>query len=194
MKLFFSPGACSLAGHIALHESGVPFESESVDLKSKTTASGGDFNAITIKGYVPAIALDDGELLTENIAILDYLAGQFPHLGLDGPLGRTRLVEALAYISTEVHKSYKPFWRNGSDEEKATASAYITKRMEYLADRITGDYLLGDKPSVADFYLFVTLLWAERFGVTMPPPLAALYERMKARPGVIATMRAEGLG
>lgn len=194
MKIFFSPGACSLASHIALHESGAAFDSESVDLKTKTTASGGDFEAINVKGYVPAITLDGGELLTENIAILDYLAGEFPQLGLEGPMGRTRLVEALAFISTEIHKSYKPFWRGGSDEDKAAASAYITKRMAFLADRIGGDFLLGDSPSVADFYLFVTMLWAEKFGVTLPPKLGVLHERLKSRPGIIATMRAEGLG
>jgi len=193
MKLYYSPGACSLATHIALQEAGAAFDSERVDLRTKTTASGGDYTAISAKGYVPELILDDGAPLSENIAVLDYLAGQYPQLGLEGPLGRTRLVEALAYISTEVHKSYKPFWRGGSDEDKAAAGAYITKRLDYLADRVGGDYLFGDKPSVADFYLFVMLAWAERFGVTVPAALVPVYANLKARPAVQATLAAEGL-
>jgi len=193
MKLYYSPGACSLAAHIALHEVGAPFDGERVDLTTKTTSSGADFDAVTIKGYVPALVLDDGELVTENIAILDYLAGIYPQFALEGPLGRTRLLEALAYISTEIHKSYKPFWHDGSDSQKAIASAYISKRLQYLADRVAGAYLLGDRPSVADFYLFVTLLWATRFSVTIPSALVPVYDNLRARVAVQATLAAEGL-
>ncbi|HWW56578.1 MAG TPA: glutathione S-transferase family protein [Sphingopyxis sp.] len=193
MKLYYCPWACSLAAHIALQEAGVPFESESVDLRTKMTASGKDFNGVTRKGYVPALRLDDGELVTENIAVLDYLAGIYPQFGVEGALGRTRLIEALAYISTEIHKSFKPFWHQGTAEQKAVASAYITARMRYLADMLRGDYLFGDTPSVADFYLFVTTLWAGRFGVDVPAELQALHERLKARPAVAATLKAEGL-
>lgn len=193
MKLYYCPWACSLAAHIALHEAGVPFEGESVDIRTKLTASGEDFNAVTRKGYVPALQLDDGTILTENIAVLDYLAGVYPEVGVDGPLGRTRLVEALAYISTEIHKSFKPYWHNGTDEQKAVASAYITARMRYLADTLQGAYLFGDRPSVADFYIFVTTRWAERFGIAVPSALAALHQRLDARPAVAATLVAEGL-
>lgn len=193
MKLYYCPWACSLAAHIVLHEVGAPFANESVDIRTKITASGADFNSVTRKGYVPALRLDDGEIVTENIAVLDYLAGVYPQFGLDGPLGRTRLVEALAYISTELHKSFKPFWHNGTDEQKAAASAYITARMRYLGDTIKGDYLFGDQPSVADFYLFVNTRWAERFGVDIPPAIAAIHQRLNARPAVQATLRAEGL-
>ena len=193
MKLYYSPGACSLASHVVLHEAGVAFDSERVDLKTKLTASGADFNAVTVKGYVPALILDDGALLTENIAVLDYLAGLYPQFGLAGPLGRTRLLETLAYISTEIHKSYKPFWHDGDDRQKADASAYITRRMAYLGDRVAGDYLLGDHPSVADFYLLVTMLWADKFGVTIPGTLAGVYARLKGRPAVQATFSDEGL-
>ena len=194
MKLYYSPGACSLAAHVALNEAGVAFDSERVDLKTKRTASGADFSAVAVKGYVPALVLDIGELLSENIAVLDYLSTLFPQFGLDGALGRTRLLEALAYISTEIHKSYKPFWRNGNDAEKADASAYIIKRMSYLAERVHGDYLFGPEPSVADFYLFVTTLWAERFGFAIPDGLAPLHARLKARPAVQKTFSEEGLG
>jgi glutathione S-transferase len=193
MKLYYCPWACSLAAHIALHEAGVPFENESVDIRTKITASGGDFNKVTPKGYVPALELDNGEILTENIAVLDYLAGIYPQFGVEGPLGRTRLVEALAYISTEIHKSYKPFWHNGTDEQKAVASAYITARMRYLGGTIKGDYLFGDQPTVADFYLFVNTRWAERFDVEIPPAIAAIHERLNARAAVQATLKAEGL-
>jgi glutathione S-transferase len=193
MKLYYCPWACSLAAHIALYEAGVPFENESVDIRTKITASGADFNKVTPKGYVPALELDNGEILTENIAVLDYLAGIYPQFGVEGPLGRTRLVEALAYISTEIHKSYKPYWHNGTDEQKSVASAYITARMRYLGGTIKGDYLFGDQPTVADFYLFVNTRWAERFGVEMPPAIAAIHERLNARPAVQATLKAEGL-
>ena len=193
MKLYYCPWACSLAAHIALHEAGVPFDGESVDIRTKLTASGADFSGVTRKGYVPALELDDGTILTENIAVLDYLAGVYPQFGVDGPLGRTRLVEALAYISTEIHKSFKPYWHNGTAEQKAVASAYITARMRYLADTMAGAYLFGDRPSVADFYIFVTTRWAERFGVEVPPALAALHQRLDARPAVDATLAAEGL-
>lgn len=193
MKLYYCPWACSLAAHIALAEAGAPFDSESVNLKTKITASGMDFNGVTRKGYVPALRLDDGELVTENIAVLDYIAGQYPVFGVEGPLGRTRLLEALAYISTEIHKSFKPFWHNGTDEQKAVASAYITARMRYLADTIGGDYLFGDRPGVADFYILVMTLWAGRFGVEVPTALAALADRLKMRPAVSATLKAEGM-
>lgn len=193
MKLYYCPWACSLAAHIVLHEVGVPFGNESVDIRTKVTAGGTDFNKVTPKGYVPALQLDNGEIVTENIAVLDYLAGVYPQFGIDGALGRTRLVEALAYISTELHKSFKPFWHNGTDEQKAAASAYITARMRYLGDTIKGDYLFGDQPTVADFYLFVNTRWAERFGVEIPPAIAAIHERLNARPAVQATLKAEGL-
>lgn len=193
MKLYYCPWACSLAAHIVLHEAGVPFESETVDILTKITATGADFNAVTPKGYVPALRIDTGELVTENIAVLDYLAGVYPRFAVDGPLGRTRLVEALAYISTELHKSFKPYWHNGTDAQKAAASAYITARMRYLGDTAQGDYLFGDEPGVADYYLFVNTRWAERFGVEIPPAIAAIHARLNVRPAVRATLAAEGL-
>lgn len=193
MKLYYCPWACSLAAHIALREAGVPFEIENVDIRTKITSTGADFNKVTPKGYVPALEIDTGELITENIAVLDYLAGVYPQFSVEGPLGRTRLVEALAYISTELHKSFKPYWHNGTDAQKAAASAYITARMRYLGDTISSDYLFGDRPTVADFYLFVNTRWAERFGVEIPPAIAAIHARLNARPAVHATLAAEGL-
>jgi glutathione S-transferase len=193
MKLYYAPGACSLAAHIALQEAGIPFESERVDLNEKVTASGADFGLVNPKGYVPTLVLDDGEVVTENLVVLDYIATQNPALGLDGPLGRTRLLEGLAYISTELHKSFRPFITETPYSERAAASAYITKRLQYLADRMQGNYLFGNRPVVADFYLFVILLWANKFAVKMPAPLVALRDRLKERPSVQTAMRAEGL-
>jgi glutathione S-transferase len=155
MKLYYSPFACSLADHIALLETGVPFEREGVNLKTKRTASGADFNDVTPKGYVPALVLDSGEILTENIAILDWLAMEYPALGVPGSLGRTRVLEALAFISTEVHRSFKPMWHGGTEAQKAQARATISRLLDNLADGIVTDYLFGAAPSVADFYAVV---------------------------------------
>jgi glutathione S-transferase len=124
---------------------------------------------------------------------LDYIAAESPTLGLEGPLGRSRLLEALAYISTELHKSFKPFFVNSMWPEKAEASFHITKRMQYLADRMKGDYLLGDHPTVADFYLLVTLRWAAKFDVEVPVKLAELRARLELRPAVQDALRTEAL-
>lgn len=184
MRLYYSPGACSLASHIALLEAGLDFELERVDLKSKLTETGVDFNTINTKGYVPALVLDNGEVVTENIAVLDWIAGQAPQLSLPGELGRTRVLQALAYISTEIHKSFKPFYVGASEEDKARASQYINKRMRWLEDRKVGKYLFGNEPTVADFYLFITLRWARKFNVAVSDGLVALALRMKERPKV----------
>ena len=161
MKLYYAPGACSLADHIALHEAGLPFEREKVDLKAKRTETGVDFSTVNPKGYVPTLTLDSGETISENVAILDWVAQQDGKLPPSGPMGRTRLLEALAFISSEIHKSFKPFFAGGSDNDKAKAGEMIGKRMGTLADTMKGDYLFGSTVSVADFYLFVMLLWAK---------------------------------
>jgi glutathione S-transferase len=193
MKLYYAPGACSLADHIALHEAGLAFDHEKVDLKAKRTESGADFTTINPKGYVPALTVDSGETLSENIAILDWIAHQNTKLAPSGPMAHTRLLEALAFISTEIHKSFKPFFSGASDSDKAKAGELIAKRMEYLAGTMKGDYLFGPAVSVADCYLFVMLLWAKKFGVEPPPPLAALRDRMTALPSVQKAMQHEGL-
>jgi glutathione S-transferase len=193
MKLYYAPGACSLADHIALHEAGLTFAHEKVDLKAKKTESGADFTAINPKGYVPALTLDSGETLSENIAILEWITQQAPQLAPGGAMGRTHLLEMLAYISTEIHKSFKPFFAGGSDEDKAKAGAMITKRMDYLAERLGDDYLFGADVSVADAYLFVMTLWAGKMGVSVPDKVATLRDRMMTRPAVQTAMIHEGL-
>ena len=193
MKLYFSPGACSLADHIALHAAGLTFEHEKVDLKSKKTEGGADFAAINPKGYVPALTLDSGETLSENIAILDWIAHQSAALGPTGPMGHTHLLEALAYISTEIHKSFKPFFSGAGDDEKAKAGEMIKKRLAYLADTMKGDYLFGADLSVADCYLFVMLLWAQKNAIEAPARLVAFRDRMMGLPAVQKAMKHEGL-
>jgi glutathione S-transferase len=193
MKLYYSPGACSLADHIALHEAGFSFEHEKVDLKAKRTDSGIDYTTVNPKGYVPALTLDSGETVTENIAILDWIAHQDTALKPSGTMGHTHLLVALAFISTEIHKSFKPFFAGGSAEEKAKAAEVIVKRLGYLADTIGGDYLFGDKVSVADCYLFVMLLWADKNQIEVPAKLSDFAERMEARPAVRKAMEHEKL-
>ena len=193
VKLYYSPGACSLADHIALHAAGLTFEHEKVDLKAKRTEHGADYSAINPKGYVPALTIDSGETLTENIAILDWIAHQNAALKPSGPMGDTHLLQALAFISTEIHKSFKPFFAGGSAEDKAKAAELILKRMSYLADTMKGDFLFGSDISVADCYLFVMLLWAKKFDLEPPAPLAAFRDRMMKVPAVEKAMTREGL-
>jgi glutathione S-transferase len=191
MKLYYSPGACSLASHIALLEAGLEFELERVDLRSKLTETGADFNAINTKGYVPALVIDSGYVVTENIAVLDWIVAQQPALGLDGPLGRTQLLQTLAFLSTEVHKSFKPIFTGASEEDKAKAEMYINRRLRWLADRKVGKYLFGNEPTVADFYLLVMLRWAVKFNIAIPEGLAALLMRMIERPRVQSAIEFE---
>ena len=193
MKLYFAPGACSLADHIALHEAGLSFDHVKVDLKAKKTETGEDFNSINPKGYVPALALESGEVLSENIAILDWIAHQNTALAPTGAMGHTHLLEALAFISTEIHKSFKPFFAGASDADKSKASELILKRMSYLADTMQGDFIFGSKVSVADCYLFVMLLWAKKFSLAEPEKLNAFHDRMKTLPSVQKAMKHEGL-
>ncbi len=195
MKLYFSPGACSLADHIALHEAGLSFDRVKVDLKTKTTEDGGDFTTINPKGYVPALQFDDGSVLTENVAILSWISDQAPGLAPPGEMVRYRLLELLAYISGEVHKAFKPFFTPGaSDDDKAEAGKTLGKRLGYLADGLDGDYLMGERFTVADAYLFVMLMWARKNGLALPGALDAYFERVKARPAVALSLEHEGLG
>lgn len=193
MRLYYSPLACSLADHIALREAGFTFDLERVDLKTHRTETGRDFREISAKAYVPVLVLDGGDIITENVAVLDWIATTGPALTVEGALGRTRVLEALTFITTEIHHAFKPMWHGGSVDEREKASAKITTLFNHLAPSLKGDYLFGDKPSVADFYLFVMLLWAERFEVITPEPLQALRARMLARPAVRAAMVYEGL-
>jgi len=193
MKLYYAPEACSLSDHIALLDVGHQFETEAVDIRTKKTASGGDFRDITPKGYVPALILDDGEIITENVAVLDWIADQFPALRPEGPLGRTRLIEMLTFISTEIHRAYKPLWHHEPEAEKQKARESVAKLLVFTATQMKGDYLFGERMSAADCYLFVMLRWAERFGIAVPESLLRFQWRMEARPSVQAAIAQEGL-
>jgi len=194
MKLYFAPGACSQADHIALHEAGLPFDWVKVDLKTKRTADGRDYNQINPKGYVPALEFDDGEVLTENIAILSYVADKAPQLTPEGRFGHLRLLETLAFISTEIHKAFKPFFKSDStDAEKQAAAEILAKRFAYVAGQMKGDYLFGSRFTVADAYLFVMCEWAQKNGLKLPDPLPAFVTRMQGRPAVRLALQHEGL-
>jgi glutathione S-transferase len=196
MKLYYSPGACSLADHIALIEAGLTFETEQVDLKAKTTASGADYSMINPKGYVPALRLDDGGVLTENVAILSYIAHQAGKLVPAEPLGRYRAIEALAYISTELHKGFKPFFTpNAPDEDKDAAKAQLLKRLALFEDKLSNQpFVLGSQISVADCYLFVMLFWSKtKVGLDVPPNLSAYYDRLSTRAAFAKALADEGL-
>src|SRR5262245_15639030 len=169
MRLYYAPGACSLSDHIALLEAGAKFEIEAVDIPTKKTASGEDFLTINPKGYVPALMLDDCEILTENVAVLDWIAELYPQLRRNGALSRTRQLEMLVFISTEIHGAYKPLWHGGPEPEKARDR--VAKLLSFAATQMSGDYLFGEELSVADCYLYVMLRWAEKFGIAIPQVL-----------------------
>lgn len=193
MKLYLTPGACSLADHIALHEAGLAFDHVRVDLRTKRTEDGRDFHAVNPKGYVPALVLDDGQLLTENAAILSWIAEQAPRLAPSGDLGRARLIEMLAFIGSELHKPFVRSLFPTSDADKQTAEDAIGRRFAFLAERLGGDYLFGNEVSTADAYLYVMLRWAQMQGIEVPEPLAAFARRMAARPAVRQALQDEGL-
>jgi glutathione S-transferase len=200
MKLYYSPGACSLASHIALHETGLPFEIEKVDFASKKTAGGSDFNQINPKGYVPTIKLDDGSILTEGAAVLQYIADQKPDSGLApkaGTMERYRLQEWLTFIGTEIHKTFSPLFNKAAAEEvKTNARNLLTRRLGYVETQLANKpYLMGDHFTVADAYLFVVTRWSDHAGFDLGPfPRIKEYlARIAARPAVQAAMKAEGL-
>ncbi len=194
MKLYLAPGACSLADHIALHEAGLDFEPVKVDLKTKTTETGEDFRAVNPKGYVPALAFDDGQVLTENIAILSWIADRVPRLAPQGVLGRYRLLETMAFISTELHKGFKPFFTPDADEgQKAKARESIAQRLGLLSDKVGEGYLFGGQAGVADAYLYVMLRWSKQNGVPIPATLTAFGDRMETRAAVKLALQHEGL-
>lgn len=201
MKLYYSPGACSLSPHIVLCELGLPHELVRVDLKSHTLADGGaDYYAINPKGYVPALQLDQGPLLTEGPAIVQYLADQRPEVGLLPPAGsieRAQVHGWLTFIGTEIHKNFGPLFRpDATPEAKAAAVGNIEKRLAYV-DKALGeqDYLMGSAFCVADAYLFVVVGWAARMKLDLAhwPALQAFHKRVATRPAVLTAMQAEGL-
>lgn len=199
MKLFYAPGACSLSPHIVLRELGLPFALEAVDLRTKTTASGADFTAINPKGYVPALELDDGEVLTEGAAIVQYLADRHAPGTLApvaGTVERARLNGHLNFIAAELHKAFGPLFNPAlAPEAREAAVANIGRKLD-VVDAALADgrpYLTGPDFTVADAYLFVVLSWAPNLGVDLArwPCLGAFSRRVTARAAVQAAMAAE---
>ncbi|SMB34645.1 glutathionine S-transferase [Serratia proteamaculans] len=200
MKLFYKAGACSLSPHIVLREAGLDFTAEKVDLALKKTESGADYLAINPKGQVPALLLDDGSLLTEGVAIVQYLADRVPDRGLiptAGTLSRYHAIEWLNYIATELHKGFSPLFNPKTPEEyKTIAREKLDKQFDYLDSVLAKQhFLLGNKFSVADAYLFTILRWAIalQFDIKKRAQLSAYFDRVAARPAVDATLNAEGL-
>lgn len=197
MKLYFKPGACSLATHIVLRELGIDFTLEPVDTQTQRTESGIDYKTVNPKGYVPA--LDTGRaVLTEGAAILQYLAESTTLIPDVGTLERARLQEHLNYIASELHKAFGPFFKaSATDEQRAQALETIPRHFDYLESLLDDGrvYLVGDTFTVADAYFFVVCSWAAVPGIDLKdwPFLNTLWNRIAARPSAKAAMSSEGL-
>ena len=199
MKLYYSPGACSLAPHIAMRELGIPVDLKKVDLKAKQY-EGGDYKQVNGKGYVPAIQMDDGTVLTEAPVILQYLADQKPEAGLapkPGDPARYKLQEALNFITSEMHKGMGNFFNPALTEEwRKAVTDRLGLRLDWLSTQLKGkQYLMGDKFTVADAYLFTSLNWAgpSKFDLSKWPAIVEYHKRVAARPKVQEALKAEGL-
>lgn len=200
MKLFYAPGACSVSPHIALCEAGIPHQIEKVDLKAKKTESGADYMAINPKGYIPALQLDNGEMLVEGAVIVQYIADQKPDSGLApkaGTMERYRLQEWLTFISSELHKTFSPLFNAAMpDEGKKIFRDRLALRFAYVDKQLTGkNYLMGSNFTVADGYLYNMIRWARRVELDLSacPNVTAFEARMEARPKVIEALKSEGL-
>ncbi|MDI9776784.1 glutathione transferase GstA [Pseudomonas putida] len=200
MKLFYSPGACSLSPHIVLNELDLPYTVEKVDLKTHTTASGADFYTLNAKGYVPALQLDNGEVLTEGPAIIQYLAEHKPQANLLPPAGtleRARVQEWLNFIGTELHKTLAALFNPSiSPEAKSKTIETFGKRLGFVDKALQGkDYLTGNAFSVADAYLFTIVNWAPMLKIDLSPwpTVVQFQKRVASRPAVQKTLKAEGL-
>jgi glutathione S-transferase len=200
MDLYIIAGACSLAVNIALREAGLRFNLRTVDGQSKQTDDGADFRSINSKGYVPALRLDDGQVLTENVAILLYVADRDPTAKLAPPAGtieRSRLTEWLSFINSEIHKAFSPLFDSGAaDEVRRYALGRLGKRLDWLEKEIGAKaFLVGEGFTVADAYLFTVLGWGSEVGVDIGrwPNLRRYHASIGARPAVLAALRSEGL-
>ena len=200
MKLYYAPGACSLSPHIVTRELGIPVELKKVNTKDKTMEGGGDFWKVNARGYVPVLELDNGQVLTEGPAIVQYLADQKPDAGLapkNGTFERYRLQEWLNFLTSEVHKQFSPLFKpNTPDDYKPIAKQNIATRFDWLDKQLEGkDYLMGKQFTVADAYLFVLLNWTRPTQIDLSkwPNLGAYQKRVAARPKVKEALQAEGL-
>jgi glutathione S-transferase len=200
MKLYFSPGACSLSPHIVSRELGIPVELRKVNTKDKTIEGGGDYWKINGRGYVPALELDNGEILTEGPAIVQYLADQKPEAGLApraGTFERYRLQEWLNFLTSEIHKQFSPLFKPNTPEDyKPIVKQNLATRFDWLDQQLAGkDFLMGKQFTLADAYLFVLLNWTKFQAIDLAkwPNLAAFQKRVGARPKVQEALQHEGL-
>ena len=196
MILYYVPGACSLADHIALIEAKLPYALALVggDKQDKRIDDGGDYRTVNPRGAVPAIRLDDGTVLTENLAILTHIADCSGTLLPDHPIGRARALEALSYMATTVHGNLGSFFRESPDEERERAREALEKAYNSLSDQMGGNaFLLGGLMSIADPYLFWTLMAGSRKDIKLPQRLEGYFARMKEEPSVIQAFAEEGL-
>jgi glutathione S-transferase len=193
MNLFYYPAACSLADHIALIEAGLPYKLLSIDRERKTE-DGRDFLALNPKGYIPALEMNDGTILTENQVILAYIAEQSGKLLPDDSILRWQTFEALAFMSSEIHGAYSPFFKDFPEPEKLRAREKIKKAFTILADQMDDKaFLVSNEMTIADCYLFWILMVAPKSGVDLPENLRNCLTRMKAMPSVIQALAEEGL-
>ena len=200
MKLYYSPGACSLAAHIVLQELGLPYTAVKVDTKAKTFEGGGDYSKINSKGYVPAIELEDGQVLTEAAVILQHLADREPEAALApaaGTMERYRFQEWLNFIATEIHKGFSPLWKpDSTEDEKERTRARLGLRFDWLSAQMRGrDFVAGPHFTAADAYLFTVLNWGQWTGIDLTkwPVLKDYVARIAARPKVREALKVEGL-
>jgi glutathione S-transferase len=200
ITLYYSPGACSLAPHIALMESGLKFQAKRVDLKTKEISGGGNFLTINPKGYVPTLQLEDGTVLTEGAVLLQYIADQKPEKNLMpkfGTLERYKAQEWLNYVSTEVHKAFSPLWNPATPEEyKKMATDNLFKKFDFLNTHFQkNDFLMGKQVSVADFYLFNVVSWSKylKLDLSKYSSLNEFMKRIQDRPATKEAMIAEGI-
>ncbi|MGE3989762.1 glutathione transferase GstA [Pseudorhodoplanes sp.] len=200
MKLYYAPGACSLAVNIALHEAGISFDLERVDNKAKVTKGGENFWDVNPKGVVPVLKLDSGEIMTEALALLQYVADQKPEAGLMPKAGTAdyyRALEWLTFIATELHKQFTPLFKDGTPGDyRVIAKENVLNAFKHVDERLAGkQWLAGDRYSVADIYLFVVSNWArfQDIDIAQWPNLNDLRNRIRARPKVQDAMKAEGL-
>lgn len=193
MDFYYAPTACSQAAHILLHEAGLSFRSHTVDIFQHRLEDGSSYEAVNPNGYVPALRLDDGLLLTENVALLDWIALAGDGLVPDGPLARTRHLQMLAFLSTELQKPFVRLFFTENEEEKAWLAETLARRFGWIATRIEGDYLFGARFSASDAFFYVMARWAAMCAIALPEPLQALAGRIETRPSVRTVLAKEGV-
>lgn len=194
MKLFYAPGFSSFADHIAMIEAGLQVDLVKVDIWTKQLDGGGDYTDVTPKGYVPALMFDDGEVLTENVAILAWIADRAPQLAPEGERGRYRLIEMLSFLACEIHKRF-PIYFSVSDESKPVLREEIQQRFDLLSGRLeSAEYLFGDRFTVADPYLFMLARGALQMDFALADCFRDYVARIEARASVLQAERRESLG